>query len=144
LEREATAYGSRLKLIKTCLASVPIYLLSFLKFPKWAIRLLESQMTHCLWSNDSNSHRYHLINWHLVSMKKEYVDLGVPNLRLLNLCLLGSWVRRYCMDKDKIWKSLIDFKYRTEEPNIFSSKEAGASNFWKGVIWDTRVAKMGL
>jgi hypothetical protein len=36
------AYSSRILLIKTCLASVPIYLLSFLKFPKWAIKLLVS------------------------------------------------------------------------------------------------------
>jgi hypothetical protein len=37
------AYSSRLVLIKTCLASIPVYLLSFLKFPKWAIKLLESR-----------------------------------------------------------------------------------------------------
>jgi hypothetical protein len=32
-------------------------------------------------------------------MKK---SMGVPNLRELNLCLLGSWVRKYVVDKDKI------------------------------------------
>jgi hypothetical protein len=42
------AYSGRLVLIRTCLASIPIYLLSFSKFSKWAIRLLESQMAHCL------------------------------------------------------------------------------------------------
>jgi len=26
-------------LIKTCLASIPIYLLSFIKFPKWVIKI---------------------------------------------------------------------------------------------------------
>lgn len=31
------AYSSRLILIKTCLASIPVYLLSFMKFPRWAI-----------------------------------------------------------------------------------------------------------
>jgi hypothetical protein len=36
------SYSSRLKLIRSCLASIPVYLLSFIKFPKWAIRLLES------------------------------------------------------------------------------------------------------
>jgi hypothetical protein len=40
------AYSSRLVLIRSCLASIPVYLLSFIKFPKWAIRLLESQMAH--------------------------------------------------------------------------------------------------
>jgi hypothetical protein len=42
------AYSSRNVLIKTCLTSVLVYLLSFLKFPKWAIKLLESQMGNCL------------------------------------------------------------------------------------------------
>jgi hypothetical protein len=96
------AYSSRLVLIRSCLASVPVYLLSFIKFPKWAIELLESQMAHCLWSSDSDKHRYHLANWQLVSMKKEFGGLGVPSLRDLNLCLLGSWVRRYCVNKGKI------------------------------------------
>jgi hypothetical protein len=28
-------------------------------------------------------------------MKKEYGGLGVPNVRDLNLVLLGSWIKRY-------------------------------------------------
>jgi hypothetical protein len=96
------AYSSRLVLVKTCLSSVPVYLISFLKFPKWAIRLIESQMAHCLWNNNEESHKYHLANWQDVCIKKEYRGLGVPNLRELNICLLGSWIRRYAFDKDKI------------------------------------------
>jgi hypothetical protein len=30
------SYAARVILIKTCLASIPVYLLSFFKFPKWA------------------------------------------------------------------------------------------------------------
>jgi hypothetical protein len=137
------AYSSRLVLIRTVLASVPVYLLSFMKFPKWAIRLLESQMAHFLWNIDSNSHKYHLANWQLVSMRKEFGGLGVPNLRDLNLCLLGSWVRRYCLDKENIWKQLIDLKYDKCKPNLFSYRDTGASNFWKGLMWTARVARMG-
>jgi hypothetical protein len=36
------AYSTRLTLIKACLASIPIYLLSFIKFPKWAVKLIET------------------------------------------------------------------------------------------------------
>jgi hypothetical protein len=43
-----------------------------LKFFKWASRLLESQMAHCLWNNDSGSHQYHLTNWQLMSIKKDF------------------------------------------------------------------------
>jgi hypothetical protein len=75
-----------------------------------------------------------------VSMKKKY---EVPSLRDLNLCLLWSWVMRYCVDKGKIWKQLIDFKYETYRPNQFTCRETGASNFWKGTMWASKVAKMG-
>jgi hypothetical protein len=35
-------------------------------------------------------------------MLKEYGGLGVPDLKELNLFLLGSWIGRYARDKDKI------------------------------------------
>jgi hypothetical protein len=57
------AYSSRLVLIKACLASIPISLMSFIKLPKWDIRLMESQMGHCLCYSDGDSHKFHLANW---------------------------------------------------------------------------------
>jgi hypothetical protein len=89
------AYSSRLTFIKSCLASILVYLLSFIKFPKWTIKLIESQMAHCLWNNNDDSHSYHLANWGHVAMEKDFGGLGVPSLRDLNICLLGSWVRRH-------------------------------------------------
>ena len=38
------SYGGKLTLLKACLASIPIYLMSVIKFPKWAIESLNSQM----------------------------------------------------------------------------------------------------
>jgi hypothetical protein len=95
------ACSSRLVLIKSCLTSIPVYLLSFMKFPKWAIKLLESQMAHYLWNDGENSHKYHLASWKYVTMKKEYGGLGIPDLRELNLFLLRSWIKRYSVDKGK-------------------------------------------
>jgi hypothetical protein len=75
--------------------------------------------------------------------KRIFGGLRVPSLRELNLCLLGSWLRRYSLDDGKIWKQLIDYKYKIENPNILCCKDVGASNFWKGVLWSANVAKMG-
>jgi hypothetical protein len=61
-------------------------------------------MVHCLWNNNAKCHRYHLTSWQCVNMKKEFVGLGIPNIRELNLCLLGSWIRRYSLDDNKIWR----------------------------------------
>jgi len=42
------SYARRLTLLKACLASIPIYLMSIIKFPKWAIRMINSHMGHFL------------------------------------------------------------------------------------------------
>jgi hypothetical protein len=67
------SYAGRLILIKTCLASIPIYLMSFFKFPKWTLKLLNSHMANCLWDDFEGHGKIHLANWQLVSMKKNMV-----------------------------------------------------------------------
>jgi hypothetical protein len=38
------SYGARLTLLKACLASITVYLMSVIKYPKWAIKDINSQM----------------------------------------------------------------------------------------------------
>jgi hypothetical protein len=105
------SYAARVALIKACLASIPVYLLSFFKFPKWALDLINSEMENCLGKEFEGHRKLHIANWHLVCMKKEYGGLGIPNLRNVNLYLLGSWIKRYISDEDKIWRKIVDKKY---------------------------------
>jgi hypothetical protein len=53
---------AKLELVRSVLASIPLYLLSVTKFPKWALALINSQMAHCLWDNFEGHHKYHLAN----------------------------------------------------------------------------------
>lgn len=93
------SYAGRLMLIKSCLASVSIYLMSFFKFSKWALDLINTHMANCL-SNDYEGHeKIHLANWNLVNVQKKIWGLGV-----LKLVLLGSWVKRFLKDEGKLWK----------------------------------------
>ena len=84
------SYSAKLVLLQACIASIPMYLLSFLKFPKWAIEAIKSQMAHFFWDNVGDSHKYHLASWDLISQKKDFGGLGIQNLRDFNLCLLAS------------------------------------------------------
>lgn len=137
------SYAGKLVFIKACLVSIPVCLRSFVKFPKWAIRILHTHLANCLWDDDPSAHKYHLANWESVSMLKDYGGLGVPNLRDLNICLLASWIKRYNLDGNKLCKQFLDFKYKTDEPNIFYISTAGASEFFKGMMWAASAAKMG-
>jgi hypothetical protein len=42
-------HAAKLELVRSVLANIPLYLLSVIKFSKWAITLINSQMAHCLW-----------------------------------------------------------------------------------------------
>ena len=65
-------YDKKLVLIQACLASIPTYLMSMIKFPKWAIEMINSQMAHCLWNDFEGHRKLHLANWKLVCIKKEF------------------------------------------------------------------------
>lgn len=137
------SYAARLVLIKTCLASIPVYLLSFVKFPKWAIKLISSHMANCLWNDNDNNHGWHLANWVSISMCKGFGGLGIPDLGDLNICLLGSGIKRYQADEGKLWRQVIDDKYNAKSPNIFCISSLGASQFFKGFMWAAKIVKMG-
>ena len=65
--------AGKLTLLKSCLASIPIYLLSVIKFPKWAIEKINSQMGNFLWNDSEGKHKYHLSNWLSVAKKRNMV-----------------------------------------------------------------------
>jgi hypothetical protein len=55
-------------------------MLSFFKFPKWALNLLDTQLANFLWNDEEGNHKIHLANWPSVCFKKEYGGMGIPNL----------------------------------------------------------------
>jgi hypothetical protein len=75
--------------------------------------MINTQLANCLWNDFEGHHKIHLANWQSICMKKEAGGLNVPNLRDLNMCLLGSWVRRYHKDEWSLWRKVVDAKYNT-------------------------------
>jgi hypothetical protein len=137
------SYAARIILVQTCLASIPIYLLSFFKFPKWALQLINSQMANCLWNDTKDKRKLHLANWNLVCMPKAQGGLGIPCLRDVNICLLTSWLKRYINGDGKLRKNLIDSKYNTKNPNIFATSALNSSKKLKGFLWALNAVKIG-
>jgi hypothetical protein len=99
-------------------------------------------MANCFWDDYEGHRKMHLANWHLICMKKKYGGLGVPNLKDLNLCLLGPWVERYIKDESKLWRGIVDRKYCSRD-NIFNFDKNQASPFWKGVLLAAQAVKFG-
>jgi hypothetical protein len=55
--------------------------------------------------------------------------MRIPDLRVLNICLLASWIQTYYEAGDKVWRKIIDFKYSPEFPNIFYCNNRNCSPF---------------
>lgn len=73
----------RLTLVRTCLASIPIYMISFSKFPKWDVNLVNSRLANYLWSDNEGGHKIHLANWPSICMKRGMVEWGSLTFRTL-------------------------------------------------------------
>jgi hypothetical protein len=69
--------------------------------------------------------------------------MGISNLQYLNLCLIGSWIKRYIQGEGALWKKVIDAKYNTRNPNILTCQDIHPSIFWKGVMCASRAVVVG-
>lgn len=79
----------------------------------------------------------------MMAQKKEHGGLGIPDLQNLNLCLLASWIARYHLSHEAVWKYLVNHKYKLNDTNFFCCPETDISPFWKGVMWAHKAEKMG-
>jgi hypothetical protein len=75
-------------------------------------------MSNFFWNDTEEKHKYHLSNWQLLTRKKDQGGLGIPDLKMLNLCLLAAWVQRYYDADSKLWRQIVDCKYCVM-PNLF-------------------------
>ena len=70
-KRQYSSKGGRITLIKSTLASIPIYQLSIFRMPKIVARRLEKLQRDFLWGGGRMERKIHLINWEVVCTQKE-------------------------------------------------------------------------
>ena len=84
--------GGRITLIKSTLASMPIYQMSLFRMPKIVVRRLEKVQRDFLWGGGNLERKAHLVNWEVVCADKDKGGLGLRKLAFLNKVLLGKWI----------------------------------------------------
>ncbi|RVX21022.1 hypothetical protein VitviT2T_011245 [Vitis vinifera] len=140
-KRQYISKGGRVTLIKSTLASMPIYQMSIFRMPKMVARRLEKVQRDFLWGGGQMEGKTHLVNWEVVCTDKTKGGLGIRKLALLNKALLGKWIWRYASDKDNLWKQVIKVKYGQEDFGWRPKKTKGAvgvgvwKEIWKESEW---------
>ncbi|RVW65252.1 putative ribonuclease H protein [Vitis vinifera] len=106
-KRQYLSKGGRITLIKSTLASMPLYQLSLFRMPKGVARRLEKLQRDFLWGGRSTERKAHLVSWEKVCVSKEKGGLGLRKIVQLNKALLGKWVWRFARAKDEMWKRVL-------------------------------------
>ena len=91
-KRQYISKGGRITLIKTTMASMPLYQMSLFRMPKTVARRLEKLQRDFLWRGGNLEKKGHVVNWEVVCAVKEKGGLGLRKLTLLNKALLGKWL----------------------------------------------------
>ncbi|RVW32801.1 GTPase Der [Vitis vinifera] len=150
-KRQYISKGGRVTLIKSTLASMPIYQMSIFRMPKVVVRRIEKVQRDFLWGGGNMERKMHLVKWEVVCTNKDKGGLGLRKLALLNKALLGKWIWRYACEKNILWRQVIKVKYGQEGLDWRPKKGNGAVGVgvWKEIwkesdwCWDNMTFRVG-
>ncbi|XP_019433997.1 PREDICTED: uncharacterized protein LOC109340726 [Lupinus angustifolius] len=127
------SFGGRVTLIKLVFNSLSIYFFSFFKAPVAVILELEKIQRRFLWGRGEDRRGVHWVSWSKVCRSKGEGGLGVKNLSLFNLSLLGKWRWRLLFECDALWVRVLRSRYvaRMGGSGGFSNPEC----FKRGSPW---------
>jgi hypothetical protein len=107
--------GGRLTLIKSTLSNLPTYFLSLFPIPASVAKLIEKIQRDFLWKGLGEEFKFHLVKWDTICSPISNGGLAVRNLKLFNAALLGKWLWRYGLDREALWRRVVDGKYTSLE-----------------------------
>ncbi|WJZ84180.1 hypothetical protein VitviT2T_003796 [Vitis vinifera] len=150
-KRQYISKGGRLILIKSTMASIPLYQMSLFRMPKLVARRLEKLQRDFLWGGGNLERKVHNVNWKIVCTEKEKGGLGLRKLVLLNKALLGKWIWRFACEKENLWRHVLVAKYGQEGFGWMTKKTNGTFGVgvWKEIMkekdwcWENMAFRMG-
>ncbi|RVW41162.1 putative ribonuclease H protein [Vitis vinifera] len=135
-KKQYISKGGRITLIKSTMASMSVYQMSFFRMPNYVTRRLEKLQRDFLWGGKNLDKKAHLVKWEVVCGDKEKGGLGMRKLTLLNKVLLGKWILRFACDKEALWKQVFLAKHGQEDFGWRTKKVVGVFGVgvWKEIL----------
>ncbi|CAL0315533.1 unnamed protein product [Lupinus luteus] len=128
------SFAGRVTLIKSVLSALPIYYFSFFKAPVSVIAELNRIQRRFLWGRGEESKGIRWVSWDKVCRSKGEGGLGIKNLSLFNLSLLGKWRWGLLIEKNTLWVRVLLSRYGSRlgrGVDVFLSSEC----FLRGSVW---------
>jgi hypothetical protein len=109
--------GGQLVLINLVLSNLPIFMMSFFGRPVGVLKKLDSFL-----QEGHHKKKNTLVKWKIICEPKELGGLGVTNLAIKNICLLGKWFFKL-LNEDGIWQQILKNKYLGTKALLFQGDQ---------------------
>ncbi|KAF5780473.1 putative RNA-directed DNA polymerase [Helianthus annuus] len=126
--------GGRLTLIKSVLASLPVYYFSLFKAPKEVIEDIERLMRKFLWFGNKDGKGIYWVSWDVVSRPKRYGGLGITKLSEVNLVLLVKWAWRFKTNREGLWRRVVCSIHGGRGKWSFLPVKKALPRTWKAIV----------
>jgi hypothetical protein len=108
-------------------------MLSFFLLPKGVLNRLDFFRSRFFWQGDSEKKKYRLAKWSVVCSPKDQGGLGIQDIEVKNIALLGKWLFRLLIE-DGIWQTVLYRKYVVSKALSQVLWKPGDSHFWAGLM----------
>jgi len=119
----------RVCLIKSVPSSILLFFMSLFRLPSVVADKLIRIQRNFLWGWGSEGRKIVWASWNKVCESRDDGGLGIIDLRVFNLALLGKWIWRLGTDKGGLWKEILVSKYGGWR------SLRGEGNFKRGFLW---------
>ncbi|XP_026383886.1 uncharacterized protein LOC113279410 [Papaver somniferum] len=126
-KKEFLSKAGRLVLIRSCLASLPIYFLSLIHLPVSMEKRLNQLMRRFLWDSNEDIRKMCWVSWIKICKPKKLGGLGVKDLRSTSKALKAKWIWRYAREKKALWRKVVQEKLKNNMENKFPAVFKGCS-----------------
>ncbi|GKV43653.1 hypothetical protein SLEP1_g50917 [Rubroshorea leprosula] len=143
-KRDSLSFGGRIILLNYVLSSILMYYFSTLKAPKQVTLLLTKLQRNFLWGGGENSRKTTWVKWETICNRKLEGGLGVKDLQKFNLALLGKWRWRFLLEKEALWKQVLEAKYTIDKSEMWeANKWDRLGSAWWRDLWKIEYAVDG-
>ncbi|XP_026428821.1 uncharacterized protein LOC113324745 [Papaver somniferum] len=135
--------AGRLTLLKSYLASFPLYYLSLIRLPAAVEQKLTRIMRSFLWDSSEDKRKMCWVSWKKICTPLNKGGLGVKNLKLTNFALLSKWVWRYTNEKNVPWRRIVQEKFKAKKKIFFPVDDnlPQGKEYWKNILKPSSLVK---
>ncbi|GMI95158.1 hypothetical protein HRI_003185100 [Hibiscus trionum] len=128
------SFSGRLVLIKSVLASLPIYYMSIFQIPSEVVKKMNNIMENFLWGASVSQRKIHWVKWSDVCLPFDKGGLNIRNLTIQNRAQLGKWFWNFANSRNSEWRKILCCKLNWDEKSMFpvDSNHRLMSWVWKG------------